>query len=98
MSDNTGLTDTGNLPIASTLLEVKPTNALDKIGGRKFLLTMTIIVLSFIGLGFHWLDSEVFKYICYLVVITYVGGNITQKIGLNYVDKAKSTTVTPSGN
>jgi hypothetical protein len=90
----------GPAPSPSVLLEsttsqdaIKP-NLLDKIGGRKFFLTMTIVILSFTALGFKWIDATVFQYICYLIVITYVGGNVAQKIGLNIVEKPKETVTT----
>lgn len=75
--------ETGNVTVTE-----KPysTNSLDSIGGRKFILVILIFILTWVSLSLKWVDAEVFKYVMYMLVITYVGGNVTQKLGTSIAD------------
>lgn len=83
----TTVTTQTNLDGSSTsILQPYVYSPLDRYGGRKFILTTLIFIMTFIALGFNLVDKDVFKYITYAIIITYVGGNVIQKVGLNFID------------
>ena len=51
-------------------------------GGRKFILSMTVILLSTFLVWFGKIDAEVFKYLVLVTAGAYIAGNVTQKATL----------------
>ncbi len=62
---------------------------LDKYGGRKFVITVAMFLMTFVALAFGWVKEDVYKYITYAIIIVYVGGNVVQKVGLNLTSVPK---------
>lgn len=52
---------------------------LEKVGGRKFFLTVLILIIVSVFVFLKVISPEVYQYIIYLVIVTYVGGNVIQK-------------------
>lgn len=52
---------------------------LEKVGGRKFFLTILIVAITSIALFAKSLTPEIYQYVIYMVMVIYVGGNVVQK-------------------
>ena len=66
---------------------------LDKLGGRKFILSMTIVVLTVIMLWLAKVDQDTYRYIMLSITVGYLTSNVAQKtIGVlnGITDKTKS--------
>ena len=66
---------------------------LDKLGGRKFILSMTIVVLTVIMLWLAKVDQDTYRYIMLSITGGYLTSNVAQKtIGVlnGITDKTKS--------
>ncbi len=83
----------GNVKTTSTPFTPSP---LEAYGGRKFMLSLFIFIMTWIALFLGLISKEVFQYITYTLIFIYVGGNVTQKIGLNIADIFGNKNNTPS--
>ncbi len=52
---------------------------LEKVGGRKFFLTILIVLITSVFVFIKAITPEIYQYIIYLVITIYVGGNVIQK-------------------
>lgn len=52
---------------------------LEKVGGRKFFLTILIVIITSIFLFLKAITPEIYQYVIYMVMVIYVGGNVIQK-------------------
>lgn len=88
--DSAGTTTTMSTPYVA--------GPFDKYGGRKFMLTLFIFIMTWVALGLGWIDKAVFQYVCYIIIFVYVGGNVAQKVGLSISDNFgnKSSNNTPN--
>lgn len=55
-------------------------NTIETAGGRKFIMSMTVILLSTILVWFAKVDPEVYKYLVLVTGGAYITGNVTQKV------------------
>ena len=53
---------------------------LDDVGGRKFMLSLLVVLLSTILVWFMKISEEVFQYTVLVTTTTYVTGNVVQKL------------------
>ena len=52
---------------------------IESYGGRKFILSMTVVVLGTFLIWFGKIDPEVYKYLTLVTASAYITGNVTQK-------------------
>lgn len=52
---------------------------LDAYGGRKFVLSMVVILLGTFLVWFGKIDQEIYKYLILVTASAYITGNVTQK-------------------
>lgn len=63
---------------------------LNKLGGRKFLLSMAIVLLTAVLLWLTKVDQDTYKYIILSITGGYLTSNVAQKtIGVLNADKTK---------
>lgn len=67
-------------------------NNLTNLGGRKFILSMTVVLLSTVLVWFAKVDADVYKYLVLVTAGAYITGNVAQKatIGDNHVSPSKT--------
>ena len=52
----------------------------DNLGGRKFIATMTIFILTSMLMWFGKITDGVFQNIFISTIVAYIGGNVYQKV------------------
>lgn len=65
---------------SSTLSNDKEYETLRYIGGRKFLVTLIVVFLTFLLVWFEKIEPGIYSVVIVAVVGAYIAGNVTQKI------------------
>ena len=63
----------------------------DNLGGRKFVATMTIFILTSMLIWFGKITDEVFQNVFISTIVTYIGGNVYQKVNEKLEVNTKET-------
>ncbi len=84
MSDPVTTTTINSTLDSSSIVLTRPSNKLDPWGGRKFVLTMLIFVVSSAMLVFNWIDKALYLSIVNSILTIFIGGNVVQKIGTSW--------------